>query len=511
MRMKQVFAAFAMLLVAVSAFSAEKKVVTYRDFGAKGDGKTNDLPAIAKAHEYANKHNLPVRADDNATYLLEEGPAPVVIQTDVNWGKAKFIVNDLVDLKNFRVPLFQVKSTLPEYQIKDLKPLKRGQTNIGIKLPSRMFIFVEDATTKRYIRYGANANKGTNQQDIILVDKEGNIDPGTPVVWDFNAVTKIIAYPVDEKLLTVNGGHFTTYTNNRKGRHVYFARNISVTRSNTLIQGIRHDVVEPEGIDSWPYTGFLSVSRCAEVTFKDCIVTGRKVYSYPVPGQKKRKTTGTYDISGTSALKISYINVVQGNDFMDPVYWGVMGTNFCKSVLLDGCKISRFDAHQGVTNAIIRNSEMGYQGINAIGFGTFLIENTISRCLSRLVNFRSDYGAMWNGDFIIRNCKFIPGNAFNLCLFAGPATPEHDFGYPCMLPENITIDGLQVDMSEVKKSKFLAVFGDFDRYNKNPESKQPYVFTKKLNVKNFTCNGPVKLAHKPEQFKNMKVNGKLPK
>ena len=80
-----------------------------------------------------------------------------------------------------------------------------------------------------------------------------------------------------------------------------------------------------------------------------------------------------------------------------------------------------------------------------------------------------------------------------------------------MLPENVTIDGLQVDMSKVERSKFLAVFGDFDRHNKNPESKQPYVFTKKLNVKKFTCNGPVKLAHKPEQFKNMKVNGKLPK
>ena len=509
MSVKQFFMASAVMLFTIAASAADKKVVNYRDFGAKGDGKTNDLPAIAKAHEYANQHNLPVRADDNATYLLEDGPAPVVINTDVNWGKAKFIVNDLADIKNFRMPLFQVKSSLPEYTISELKPLKRGQTNIGIKLPSRMYIYMEDATTKRYIRYGANANKGTNQQDTVLVDKNGNIDPATPVVWDFNAVTKILAYPVDEKLLTVKGGHFTTYTNNRPGRHIYFARNISVTRSNTLIQGIRHDVVEPEGIDSWPYTGFLSVSRCAEVTFKDCIVTGRKVYSYPVPGQKKRKTTGTYDISGTSALKISYINVVQGNDFMDPVYWGVMGTNFCKSVLLDGCKVSRFDAHQGVTNAIIRNSEMGYQGINAIGFGTFLIENTVSRG-HRLVNFRSDYGAMWNGDFIIRNCKFIPNGRYFTTLFGGPSTPQHDFGYPCMLPTTITIDNLKVDMSAVKGSKNLFIFADFERNSKDPV-KSPYTYTKTLNIKNFECNIPVKLAQKPEQFKNMKVNGKLPK
>ena len=508
---KHVISVCAALLLAFSVSAAEKKVVYYRDFGAKGDGKTNDLEAIFKAHEYANKHGLPVKADDNAVYLLEDGPAPVIIKTDVDWGKAKFIVNDLAEnLPNFRKALFHVQSSRKEYDIKDLKPLKRGQKNIGIKLPGRALILVVDKTTKRYIRYGANANKGSDQGETILVNKNGDIDPATPVIWDYKTISKATVFPVDEKLLTVKGGDFTTYTNNRKGKHVYFSRGIAVTRSNTLIQGVIHRVIEPEGIDSWPYVGFLSVGKCAEVTFKDCKVTGRKVYSYPIPGQKKRKTTGTYDISGNNAVKINYINVVQINDFMDPVYWGVMGTNFCKSVLLDGCKVSRFDAHQGVTNAIIRNSQLGYQGINAIGFGTFLVENSVSYG-SRLINFRSDYGAMWNGDFIIRNCKFVPGNAYNLCLFGGPATPQHDFGYPCMMPETITIDGLEVDMSKVKRSKFLAVFGDFDRQNKNPESKQPYIFTKTLNVKKFTCNGPVKLAHKPEQFKNTKVNGKLPK
>ncbi|MBQ4336224.1 MAG: hypothetical protein IJC34_03455 [Lentisphaeria bacterium] len=508
---KHVISVCAALLLAFSVSAAEKKVVYYRDFGAKGDGKTNDLEAIFKAHEYANKHGLPVKADDNAVYLLEDGPAPVVIKTDVDWGKAKFIVNDLAEnLPNFRKALFHVQSSRKEYDIKDLKPLKRGQKNVGIKLPGRALILVVDKTTKRYIRYGANANKGSDQGETILVNKNGDIDPATPVIWDYKTISKATVFPVDEKLLTVKGGDFTTYTNNRKGKHVYFGRGIAVTRSNTLIQGVIHRVIEPEGIDSWPYTGFLNVGKCAEVTFKDCKVTGRKVYSYPIPGQKKRKTTGTYDISGNNAVKINYINVVQINDFMDPVYWGVMGTNFCKSVLLDGCKVSRFDAHQGVTNAIIRNSQLGYQGINAIGFGTFLVENSVSYG-SRLINFRADYGAMWNGDFIIRNCKFVPGNAYNLCLFGGPATPQHDFGYPCMMPETITIDGLEVDMSKVKRSKFLAVFGDFDRQNKNPESEQPYIFTKTLNVKKFTCNGPVKLAHKPEQFKNTKVNGKLPK
>ena len=146
---KHVISVCAALLLAFSASAAEKKVVYYRDFGAKGDGKTNDLEAIFKAHEYANKHGLPVKADDNAVYLLEDGPAPVVIKTDVDWGKAKFIVNDLAEnLPNFRKALFHVQSSRKEYDIKDLKPLKRGQKNVGIKLPGRAVILVVDKTTK---------------------------------------------------------------------------------------------------------------------------------------------------------------------------------------------------------------------------------------------------------------------------------------------------------------------------------------------------------------------------
>ena len=38
-----------------------KKYVTYEEFGAIGDGKTCDIEAIAKAHEYANANGLSVK------------------------------------------------------------------------------------------------------------------------------------------------------------------------------------------------------------------------------------------------------------------------------------------------------------------------------------------------------------------------------------------------------------------------------------------------------------------
>ena len=46
----------------------EELFVTYEQFGALGDGKTDDMDAIIAAHAYANEHRLPVKAKDDATY-----------------------------------------------------------------------------------------------------------------------------------------------------------------------------------------------------------------------------------------------------------------------------------------------------------------------------------------------------------------------------------------------------------------------------------------------------------
>lgn len=61
----------------VKALSAEKisefksaGIVSYSDFGAKGDGRTDDMEAIAAAHSFANQHSLKVKADDTATYYI---------------------------------------------------------------------------------------------------------------------------------------------------------------------------------------------------------------------------------------------------------------------------------------------------------------------------------------------------------------------------------------------------------------------------------------------------------
>ena len=63
----------------------EKGYITYEDFFAVGDGKTNDAYAIYYAHECANKLNIPVIANQNTYYISHLPKASgILIKTDVN-------------------------------------------------------------------------------------------------------------------------------------------------------------------------------------------------------------------------------------------------------------------------------------------------------------------------------------------------------------------------------------------------------------------------------------------
>lgn len=485
-----------------------KKVVTYRDFGAKGDGKTDDFNAIVAAHAYANEHQLPVRAEDRATYYIGGAAQTANIQTDTDFGKAKFIIDDTA-VKNRNSPVFSITSKLKSFTPQGLATLKKDQRKIDIKLPGPCVIMAQDADTRRYIRYGLNQNSGAPQTDVFIVDRDGNVDMKAPIIWDFDKITKLVAYPIDEQTLKVTGGRFTTVANQEKGRHKYYHRGIAIRRSNTVIDGLEHRITG-EGEESWPYSGFINITDCANVTVKNTVLTGHKCYK-TVSAQGPPVTTGTYDIGASRALNVSFINCSQTNSITDPTYWGIMGTNYCKNLLLDNCKFSRFDAHMGVANATIRNSTLGHMGINAIGSGTLLLENTTTHG-HNLINLRSDYGSTWQGKFIIRNCVFIPANGRKVtpAIIGGANSGQHNFGYVCYMPEVIEIDGLVIkDRNHPDQYAGPAILAGFNAKNdgRTYQEKFPYVKTREVIVRNLKTESGKKyrLSENPDMFRDVKV------
>jgi len=483
--------------------------VYYETFGAKGDGETDDFSAIVAAHDYANKHNLPVKANDNATYYIGGGSLTAVIKTNTDWGKANFIIDDL-NVENRGAAVFNVVSALDKIKLQPITNLRRKQAWLSLKLPYDCLFVAVDDKTKRYIRYGIDADKGSPQTDVFIVHKNGRVNKKTPIIWDFKQLTSLQALPIDDSLLTVSGGTFTTIANRMPGEHKYFNRGISIQRSNVLVDGVKHKVVESDG-QSFPYTGFININNCANVTVKNTILSGRKLY-HCVKANSKSTTTGTYDISITKAVNVSFINCSQFNDILDPVYWGIMGSNYCKNLQYDGCTFSRFDAHMGVVNATIRNSTLGYQGINAIGQGTVLVENSTVNG-RYFINLRSDYGSTWQGNIVIKNCVYVPsaGKAVGGTVIGGTNSGRHNFGYKCYMPEKIEIFDLTInDENHPEKYAGPAVLGNFNSGFKDASYQEtyPYIKTKEIIIKDLkTASGkPWRLSDNPAMFGNIELN-----
>ena len=414
--------------------------VTYEEFGAVGDGNTDDFEAIIKTHEYANENGLSVFANETATYYIGGANKTAYIMTDVNWSTAKFIIDD-TNVENRNAWVFNIAPSQGSSNITGkVSPLKIDATNIGTTLESKSLVVLTDSNVKRYIRKGANQNSGSSQADVIIVDENGNISPDTPLIWDFDAVTNAVVYPIDSETLTVKGGRFTTVANKAPSEYNYYARGIQVRRSNTVIDDLYHDITN-EGDTGAPYSAFVSLSCCADVTVKNSTFTGHKKYT-TIGSAGTSVTMGTYDIGAATSVNAKFINCKQTNDITDNDYWGIAGTNYCKNLVYDGCVFSRFDAHQGVLNATVINSVLGHHGIKLIGSGTALIENTIVLSDS-FIDLREDYGSTWNGELIIRNCEFYPTGVASHIIKA-TNSEDHDFGYTCYLPQKIEVDGLFV-------------------------------------------------------------------
>ncbi|MRI01607.1 hypothetical protein GH721_13770 [Kriegella sp. EG-1] len=484
-------------------------VVHYSDFHAIGDGKTDDINAIAATHAFANENNLNVKADEGFTYYIGGKNRSAVIKTDTDFGNASFIIDD-TKVQNRNTSIFLVRSSNESFKLEGLTSLKKNQKKIDVSLAQSSLITVTNSNTKHYIRYGLNQDNGADQTDIFVVDKNGNVDLDAPIIWDFDQITEATALPIDKTTLKITGGQFTTIANKAPSKYTYYSRNLVISRSNVIVDGLVHRI-KGEGENGAPYRGFVSTRDCAYITIKNTILTGHKTYR-TIGSAGKPVSMGSYDLSLTRSLNVTIENCSQTNDINDGAYWGLQSSNYSKNLVYDNCTFSRFDAHKGVANATIRNSTLGHMGINAIGCGTLIVENSTINGRN-LINLRSDYGSTWQGEVFIKNCVFVPSGGrkpASSSLFGGTYTGKHNFGYTCYMPEKITIENLQIkDVNHPDDYQGPAIFKDFNKEMTDNSYKEeyPYIKTKEVVLKNITIASGKELivSSNPYMFKDVKI------
>lgn len=478
--------------------------VTYERFGAKGDGKENDLPAIRAAHQYANERNLPVRAKADGCYRIGAGE-PAIIKTDTDFQNARFLIDDSqLTVKEGQKNVFRVESDIPPWDVTVPAPLRQGAGNLGVVLPYRALVVIYNKNQSHFIRLGLNQNNGVSASDTILVEKDGTIHASTPLLWDFPQITSAKAYSVEDRPIVIRGGIFTTIANRAESKYTYHSRGIQILRSNVILENHSH-YVTGEGPQGAPYSGFFSFQTCYNGVLRNCRVSGHKIYS-TIGSAGKPVAMGTYDLGAERAVQLVFQNVEQINNIHDTTKWGIMGTNFCRNLVLEGCTLSRFDAHQGVANVTIRNCVLGHAGINLIGYGNVLLENTWVHS-SWLMNLRGDYGSTWRGNLTVRNCVLAPPKTSSRAgILNGYNVGTHDFGYPCFMPETITLQNLTILDKSPKGNIPVFFFADFLQGRGTP-GPIPYLRTRQVLLQNVATESgsPISLSPNPSFFSQTQI------
>lgn len=456
--------------------------VRYEDYGAVGNGVTDDSSAIRRAHDAANYYGLPVEGSADAIYYIGAISKTITVKTNTDWKGATFIFgDDKIRWNNSSLRSINVFTVVSDTEVQTLSvpsglTLSKGQTNIGMTFDKPCMIKIENSGERIYVRYGENANGGVNKNEIILVDENGNVDPTTPIQYDYSAITKITVYSIDDTPISIGNAIIKTVAPNPKeqdstyeNNYCYYARGVAVERSNTTLHDIEH-IVEGEDmtvqidrngdgkIDKWgsdksygvPYGGFFSFKYCNNTVMKNCLVEGHQAYSF-YNDSGARNEMGNYDISASYCINLSLINVEQyeneetgeliTNRFM---YHGIMQSNFCRNFVMDDCYLDRFDSHQGLHNAKITDSTLGF-GILAIGGGELYIENVYRISGESFVLFRHDYNSVFNGEVIIKNSRAGAGITH---IIDGVWRSFYN-GIPNHITNSLTIDGLTVALNKL--------------------------------------------------------------
>lgn len=544
--------------------------VTYAEFGAVGDGKTNDYEAILATHNYANAQGKKVLGEAGKTYYIANVHTTIKIMTDVDWCGAEFIIdgsNSTVDnARNiFNVAPDSYNTTASKAQL-DAINAKRDENgavirgishgdsqtaklDLGLGYPAMLIVY--NKTANIYIRWGYADSKGSQQQEVIVIDKNGNIDPSTPFMHDFDNVSSITVHRIDTKPISLKNARFTSISSqvNLISGSKYLSQGIIISRPNTTVDNVVH-VIEGEiaknaptrqipGTTLWEdvsdegftvsagavylngtkytgndvkafvghaYNGFINVYQTHNALIKNCVFQGRVYY-----------TQGTYDISCTLANKIEFRNCNQSNFFEKDasgkdtkianmsLCWGVSGTNYCKNMYYVNSSLTRYDAHCGVLNGGVIGGRLSV--LRLIGGGTFTIDGVEFYARSVPIQLREDYGASFNGTLVVKDTYFrycwgSGTNAnYSLTLIDAPTANVYN-GYEAYFP-NIIIDNISVETNKTAV-QIVAVGGQTysqkEHYPARSIIKEPVNDPTALFTVYYETADPNVVTKKPELF-----------
>ena len=453
--------------ISASYFKSERACeARYEDFGAKGDGETDDFMALLATHKYANECGQTVVGTEGAVYYVGDSfNQSIDVKTDVDLRGATILINDVGDIAftNRGHNIFRlyrdnsvsqyISGTALDFMFPDgNRTISKDATELPWLVPylkGESYIFVRNDNHKDFVRYGANQDAGTSRCDMFLVDANGKIDPSTAPAFEFDDITLVQIFDTNEEEIRISNGSIkniccrTVAETGFKNEYKSFGRGIYVKRSNVVIENMTFRTVdEPmhnltSGMDaltatygerkeSYPYGGFIIGDMAYNLYVANCTMSARTVYYEDKPATESTGNVtpapvamGSYGYTYSYSNRVTHYNVDQDVETGtgDSRYWGIMNSNTCKNFRFEECDVNRFDAHRGFWNAELINSSFGHS-INVTGGGYLYMEG-VSKITggfnggNQFISLRGDYGSSFDGDMYFKDCTYYGYHAYN--------------------------------------------------------------------------------------------------
>ena len=482
----------------LAAVLLESEAVNYRMFGAVGDGKNDDGIQIKLAHEYAEKHQIPIVNTSGDFWIQRTNNIPIA--TNVHWGGTTFHIDERYNHKSY--PRFVVRNGRPQQDLsanEEIKAVLLAKLKPGVQIIEELAPFaghlvsVADTGDRIGIRAGANySGQGWAREELFYVEEEGRIIGD--IAWEFKDITSATATPCDSNYLVIEGGGLCfsgdTPTESSPGYHQH---GILVQRSRTIIRdqwmGLENG---RQDVSLEPRSGSYTLSRVYDVTLEN-------IRAMPWEKSRRDKTKavkhGTYGISGARMLNCTFRNLTAEGGW---VSWGVFGTNLNKNFRVENCRLNRIDVHFHCWNLYIRDCTIGFKGISVTGGGDLFIENT-TRHGNTFVSFRPDYGAKWDGHVRLRNCTLKPSGTQKVSVLSYHPS-NFDYQYPIGFGRTVTIEDMVIDYSAAPDAKSPCWLMDVISFSKTKQNTRLF-FPYRIEFRNITVEGReqgVRLVHLPD-------------
>lgn len=455
--------------------------VNYKLFGAVGDQKNDDGVQIKAAHHYANAHRMPV-INLSGEYWFRETTA-IVIKTNVDWGQSIFHFDEKF---NGKEPRFKVLSDVAPYPIELSESAKRSlisqlkpgaQVIPELALYKNCFVIVADSNDTIGLRnQSTGISKGWAREELFYVEEHGRIVG--EMAWTFKDYTSLTAYPASDSYLIITGGTFYLSGDNEGN---YVENGIRIERSRTLLSN-QWVGLEPgkQDVAKIQRSGFYSLKMVYDVVVENIRL---------IPWEKDRPGVpmvpqGTYGISGNRWMNVTFRNITAEGS---PVHWGVFGTNLTKNFRIENCMLNRVDVHFHCWNLYIKDSKVGQRGLTLTGGGDLFVENTLVNT-NTFISFRSDYGAKWDGDIRIKNCRLVPRTGASQVSVLQFVTADFDFKYPIGYGRTLTVQDMVVDFTGQEESKAVCWLMKTSEWVNNADKVRLF-FPQQMDISNVSVRG----------------------